>query len=177
MRPPIPFLRTALIATLLTPGSGRAQEPQPQPPRCDAAEFRQFDFWLGDWRVTGPDGRVLGHNRITSVLDGCVLLEEWTGAAGGTGKSFNAYDRAAGVWRQTWVDNSGGRLDLSGGLDGSRMVLSNEATGPDGRTIRQRLSFEPSGGGVRQHWERSNDGGATWTTVFDGLYTPSGRKD
>jgi len=25
-------------------------------------------------------------------------------------------------------------------------------------------------GDVRQHWERSTDNGATWTTVFDGRY-------
>jgi hypothetical protein len=25
-------------------------------------------------------------------------------------------------------------------------------------------------GRVRQHWETSKDGGATWTTAFDGYY-------
>ncbi len=28
-----------------------AQTP-PAPPRCDTPEFRQFDFWVGDWNVT-----------------------------------------------------------------------------------------------------------------------------
>ena len=34
-------------------------------PPCDAPEFRQFDFWLGEWTVTKPDGQLAGTNRIS----------------------------------------------------------------------------------------------------------------
>ena len=38
---------------------------QPAPPRpapCTAPEHRQFDFWIGEWPVKTPDGKVAGAN-------------------------------------------------------------------------------------------------------------------
>ena len=36
----------------------------------------------------------------------------------------------------------------------------------------QRITWTPlDGGRVRQHWESTTDGGKTWVTAFDGLYT------
>jgi hypothetical protein len=47
-----------------------------------------------------------------------------------------------------------------------------ESRQPDGSTLRHRLSFRANPDGtVRQLWETSADGGTTWTTSFDGLYT------
>jgi hypothetical protein len=171
------LLAVAALLTVPLAAGGSAHAQQPQQPRCDAPEYRQFDFWIGEWEVTGQDGRVLGRNRITRILDGCVLLEEWIGAGGGTGKSMNAWDRTSGTWRQTWLDNGGGRLELSGGLQGAIMVLSNEAPGPDGAVVHQRLTFEPTDDGLRQHWQRSTDGGQTWTTLFDGQYHPEMKRE
>jgi len=159
----------ALVVVLLLPTHALTAQ-QPERPRCDTPEYRQFDFWVGDWVVTAEDGRVLGRNVITSVLDGCALLESWTGAAGGTGHSLNAWDRTTGKWRQLWIDNSGGRLELAGGLDEGAMVLSNETKRPDGQTVHQRVAFEPQKEGLRQIWSRSLDGGRTWQVLFDGIY-------
>jgi hypothetical protein len=164
--------RHATMALLLLAAPAGAQQP---PQRgCEATDHRQFDFWVGEWEVRGAQDRVLGHNRVSRILDGCALLEEWTGAAGSTGKSLNAYDARAGAWKQSWVDNSGGRLDLTGGLEGKRMVLVGETKRPDGTTVRHRISFEPSAEGVRQLWEQSTDGGATWSVAFDGRYRKIG---
>jgi hypothetical protein len=159
----------ALAFALLLPAHVLTAQP-PQRQRCDGPEYRQFDFWVGEWNVTAEDGRVLGRNVITSVLDGCGLLESWTGAAGGTGHSLNAFDRTTRRWRQLWIDNSGGRLELVGELEGRNMILANEYAGPDGTTVQQRLTFEPTEYGLRQHWERSTDGGKTWQSLFDGQY-------
>lgn len=161
-----------LFPLMMTPAALAAQ--QAPPPGCTAAEHRQFDFWIGDWQVRGADGRLLGHNRISGVLDGCAVLEEWTGAAGGTGRSLNAYDRADGSWKQNWVDNGGGRLDLTGGWDAGRMVLTGESRRPDGTTVRHRVSFIPAADGVRQLWEQSLDAGVTWSVAFDGMYRKAG---
>ena len=68
------------------------------------------------------------------MLDGCVLLENWTGVEGGAGKSFNLYDATDRKWHQIWVDNSGGRLTLEGGLANGRMVLERTRARP--RTAR-----------------------------------------
>lgn len=160
------LLGSSAWASAQTPGANA-------PPPCAAAEHRQFDFWIGDWQVTRPDGKPAGTSRITRILNGCVLLEEWSGAGGGTGKSFNLYDRRHKQWHQTWVDGSGSLLHLAGGVDATgAMVMSNEQPAPSGAgTVHNRITWTPrSATEVRQHWESSTDGGATWTTVFDGTY-------
>jgi hypothetical protein len=133
---------------------------------CSAPEHRQFDFWIGDWRVTTPDGKHAGDNRIERVLDGCALHENWQGASGGRGFSYNAWDRDRKLWHQTWVDRQGTLLLLEGGLQNGAMVLS----GTQGKALN-RITWTPNkDGSVRQHWETSADGGKTWQTAFDGLY-------
>src|SRR5262245_25549388 len=99
-----PTLRS--IATLLLcAGSGvvTANDSQTTPPvsppsPCAAAEFRQFDFWAGDWDVSTPDGKTAGRNRIEREHGDCVLVERWQSASGGTGTSLNYYDPVARRW-------------------------------------------------------------------------------
>lgn len=139
------------------------------PARCTEAAHRQFDFWIGHWDVTGPQGRALGENRITAAPDGCSLYESWQGRGGVVGNSLNRYDPAAGRWRQRWIDNQGGQLELSGGREGAAMVL--EGTDADAPRRRQRISWTPQpDGSVRQLWETSDDDGRSWQTAFDGRY-------
>lgn len=140
--------------------------------RCTAAEHRQFDFWIGAWEVRGPDGKVVGTSRITSILDGCAIHEEWQGGGGSIGESFNVYDRNARRWHQTWVDNGGLLAQFDGGLTaGGAMVLEGPGRTPTGAPARSRMTFTPlADGAVRQHWEFSTDGGASWQTAFDGTY-------
>lgn len=168
----LPFVMVGLATPLSAQSSG-AQSP----PGCTASEHRQFDFWVGDWEVRAPNGNVVGHNVIERSLDGCVLVERWTGAGPGRGISLNFYDAATRAWHQTWIDNAGRPLFLRGALRESSMVLEASARDTAGREIRQRITWTPLGeGAVRQHWESSTDGGATWRTVFDGRYTKrSGR--
>ncbi len=138
---------------------------------CAAPEHRQFDFWIGEWEVTTPDGSPAGRNRIESILGGCALRESWSGAKGGSGNSYNAYDRATGRWHQTWVDNSGLVLRLDGAFAGGRMVLSGESRDTSGARVLNRITWqETAPGAVRQLWETSRDGGGTWSVVFDGRY-------
>jgi len=154
-------MRLALAAVLLFAAAAHAQ-----PMSCAGPEHRQFDFWVGDWRVTTPDGKHAGDNRIEKVLDGCALHESWQGASGGRGFSYNAYDRTRGVWHQTWVDKQGNVLLLEGGLKDGAMVLS----GAQGGALN-RITWTPNkDGSVRQLWEASTDQGKTWQTAFDGLY-------
>lgn len=151
---------------------GQATPPASRPPACADAAHRQFDFWLGDWEVRDPAGKVVGHNRIESAHAGCALIEHWTSVAGVTGTSVNLYDRDRGRWHQTWVDSGGGLLQLDGGLEGTSMVLAGNAYDADApaKVARQRIRWTPQADGVRQLWEASTDGGTTWTIVFDGRY-------
>lgn len=171
MSPTLRYLLAPLVLAL-SAQAGYAQSTLDS--ACAATEHRQFDFWIGDWDVADPEGAPAGRNRIESILGGCVLMESWEGASGSTGRSFNMYDaRGDGRWHQTWVDGSGGRLDLVGGLDAEgRMVLSGERPGPDGGAVLHRITWTPlPDGAVRQHWEASQDGGAAWEDLFVGIYT------
>lgn len=158
--------------------SGNVQAQQQAPPDCSAPEFRQFDFWVGDWTVTNPQGQTAGTNRITRILKNCVLLEEWTGATGSSGKSFNTWSRQDGQWHQTWVSDTGALLLLAGGLKDRSMVMEGTTKAPDGSTVHNRITWSTINGNadrVRQHWEQSRDAGGTWTTAFDGTYVRRGR--
>lgn len=137
---------------------------------------RAFDFWLGSWDVFAPDGRRVGGNRIESLYDGAALAEHWEGIGGIRGTSLNALDAATGRWHQTWVDSGGSLLRLDGGMVGSSMVLEGTAPADDdpARLDQQRITWTPNAdGSVRQHWEVSSDGGASWRTAFDGEYRRS----
>jgi hypothetical protein len=139
--------------------------------RCDSAMHRQFDFWLGEWEVRTPNGKLAGVNRIEREYDGCVLHERYASERGYKGESLNAFDPGRNVWHQTWVDNQGTLLLLAGGLRGASMVLEGETRDASGRPTRHRITWTPNAdGSVRQHWESTDDRGR-WTTAFDGLYT------
>lgn len=165
-RRPCPILFALLCAAVPA-----AAQSAPTPAQCREPEYRQFDFWVGEWDVTLPDGKTAGHNRIEPILGGCALRESWTGAGGLAGTSYNVYDRSRKVWHQTWVDGQGNLLQLEGGFASGRMTLQGETVDSAGAKARQRIIWEPTGpGGVRQLWETSSDGGATWTVAFDGRY-------
>jgi hypothetical protein len=146
--------------------------------RCrEDPTYREFDFWLGDWDVTTPDGATAGRNHIERGQYGCVLRERWHGARGGTGESLNHRDPVTGEWVQHWVDAQGGVIDLRGGLDAGAMALSGTYLRPDGTTSRMRARWTPlEDGRVKQHIEESTDDGRTWKDWFVGFYArPAGR--
>jgi hypothetical protein len=170
-----PFSAPVGAADLQPPegGSTAAVAPSAAVP-CESAQNRQFDFWLGQWEVTNPAGQLAGRSRIEAILDGCVLLENWDSPSGVSGKSFNIFNAATGHWEQFWVDNSGSRLHLSGGMHEGNMVLQgvqDKAGASTGVAQRERITWTPNAdGSVRQHWETSSDDGKSWKTSFDGLY-------
>lgn len=133
--------------------------------------YRDFDFWLGEWNVT-ENGAQAGTNHILSLLDGCLVEENWTGAGGGQGRSMNAYDAATGTWSQYWMDQFGLHLRLEGGVANGAMSMQGPRAIPSGGFAIDRITWTPQpNGDVNQFWEVSQDGGATFPiTVFDGDY-------
>lgn len=163
--------QTIAVAAVLAliAGTLRAQTTAPTF-GCPAPEHRQFEFWVGDWNVT-VQGQQAGTNNVTLEESGCVIHEHWVGARGGTGQSFNFFDRSARKWHQFWVDNQGNYLHLTGTFADNRLTLLGEAPGPDGKPQPQRLIFfKNADGSVRQLWETSPDDGKSWQVAFDGLY-------
>ena len=159
------------------PASPAAVAPPPPPLPCTAPEAKQFDFWLGEWKVAWdaspgmPAGT--GVNRVARILDGCAIEENFrTDEADPLlGRSLSVWNPARKQWQQTWVDNQGSYLDFTGGLKDGRMSLSREGVGRDGRRIVQRMTFED----VRPdalvwRWESSADGGH-WKTDWLIRYT------
>lgn len=164
------ILSAAVFAVFLIPTTATAQDNQRA--RCSTPEYRQFDFWVGDWVVHDAAGKLAGTNTITPMLNGCVLHEQWAGAGGSVGESFNIYDQRTGMWHQTWVDAGGLLLVLDGGMEDGSMVLRGELKGRDGAMQQQRITWTPNeDGSVRQLWENSVDG-ESWNTAFDGIYRP-----
>ena len=141
------------------------------PPTCDAAEYRQFDFWIGTWSVT-EGGQPAGHNTIESDLKHCALFESWGSVDGSRGRSINFYDRNRRHWHQSWMDDRGGALELEGGLiDGSMVLEGERSNSKAGGAVHDRITWTPQrDGSVRQHWETKKPGQPTWETVFDGIY-------
>jgi len=156
----------AALAALLAAPAALAQTPTPPPPACQSAEYRQFDFWLGEWEVFLPTGKKAGDSRIEAISAGCALLENWSGNGGFSGKSLNSYDSGDKQWHQSWVDSSGSRLELAGSYADKRMVLASGSG-----AAMQRIAWSVNDdGSVRQLWESSADGGKTWAVQFDGKY-------
>jgi hypothetical protein len=159
-----PLLFLALAAA---PLGGQAQ----QATGCMAPESKQLDFWVGDWDLTYGDGGK-GRSRITKILDGCVVLEEFEGAPGVklNGRSLSVFDRPSGKWKQTWVDDSGAYLDFAGGREGDTMVLAREVQ-RGGKSLRQRMVYSDiAADSLTWRWQRSDDGGASWKTLWEIRY-------
>ena len=141
---------------------------------CCTENHKAFDFWLGSWEVTLPDGRPAGENLIEKIQGGCLLRENWRSSNPGfTGTSYNYYDPGTDFWEQLWIDSSGTILKLKGKREGDRMVLrSAPVQDGEGRQSVQQITWTIlTEGKVRQVWEVFQDGVST-QVVFDGLYSP-----
>jgi hypothetical protein len=141
---------------------------------CEHDEgFRAFDFWIGDWDVHDANGDFAGTNTIQPSQRGCVLIENWASASGGTGMSVNYLDKATGEWVQVWNAESGSQIDIRGGMTDEGMLLVGTLHDvASGTTAPFRgLWEELKDGRVRQFFEQSTDGGETWSTWFEGFYT------
>ncbi|HIG23318.1 MAG TPA: hypothetical protein EYG02_03910 [Henriciella marina] len=169
----------ALVAGLGIQPIAGAQEageaaPQAAPPSCEGDVYDDFDFWLGEWDVTTPDGRVAGTNSITKAEDGCLLIERWTGARGSTGQSYNFYDTGLQKWRQVWVAR-GATIDYAGKLtEDGEMRLEGKIAYRNGTTAPFRGSWTPEAdGSVTQYFQQYNSETESWDDWFTGIYRRS----
>ena len=142
---------------------------------CSRPEYRQFDFWIGEWEAFGVNGKKAGDSKISLILDSCVILEEWTSASlqqglRYAGKSFNTYNAATRQWQQTWVDNTGGSNEyLQGKFEENKIIFSSSPFkfNKDTMAIRKITFTNLDPVKLRQHGEISKDKGATWATEYD----------
>jgi len=145
-----------------------------KPAACSQPVYRLFDFWAGDWDafdVANPE-KPVARARVTPILGGCVLLEDYQAADGHAGQGFTIYDASRRVWHQTWVTDRGALLTIEGGIEAGAMVLSGADRAHDNKERRVRGTWKAVDGGVRETAVISIDGGTTWTPWFDLLFRP-----
>ena len=132
------MLRAELCCLLLLGSAPLLASPPPAapPPACEAAEHRQFDFWLGDWEVFGGPqfDQLLGRNRIEKVSGGCALAEHWVNSAGRDGHSLNVYEPARKQWTQFWIGSDGVVLRLIGKWLNAGVMEDGELSYPESGT-------------------------------------------
>src|SRR5215467_5713344 len=129
------FLAISAAICLTLTCSSQQSNPAPSKP-CTEAQQKQLDFWLGDWDLAWPgakEGEVShGTNSIHRILDGCIVQENFSGGDSMPlrGISVSIFEPRSGKWKQTWVDNQGGYLDLAGNFVDGQMILGLETRRP-----------------------------------------------
>jgi len=147
---------------------------------CSAPEYRQLDFWIGDWDVTiharqSPTSDTWadakGRQRVDAILGGCAISEDFRAEGPQqpwAGRSYSSWQPAAGKWRQTWVDDQGGYLAFTGGLEGGTMALYGEPRAdPTGKPFQMRMIWlDVTRAALRWEWQRSYDEWKTSTVMM-----------
>ena len=144
-----------------------------QAARCPDPEFRQFDFWMGDWDTFESDHSIpesIARARVTPIAAGCAIHELYEQTDGLIGDSILSYDPVRKVWQQTWVDNRGSLIVISGAFKDGAVSMEGEMRLQNGKLFLQRISWKAEGDGVREFSMRSKDGGKTWEPFFDVLF-------
>ncbi len=158
----VPIMCSFLLGVALVQGGQKQDRSQ------------NLDFWVGKWicegESKGPNGNVQktkGQYEITKILGGKVIQENFSGP-NLKGKSLSVYDANAKVWRQTWVDDSGGYISLSGGPADGKFILSTEMK--NGR-VRRMVFHDITNEGFIWDWEGSRDCGKTWRNLWHIRYS------
>ena len=141
--------------------------------RCSAAEYRQFDFWIGDWdtfETESPNGPSIARAEISPIVNGCALHELYQQSDGLVGDSILSFDPVRRQWQQTWITNRGSNMVLWGELHDGALVLEGEVHLHDGTTVLQRITWRAEGDAVRESAVLSRDGGVSWVPAFDVLF-------
>lgn len=170
---------TPVLAVAITIASlSCLTSPAPAQARCTNGAFDRLAFWLGEWEVIAG-GRLAGTNRVTRMLGGCAIQEEWTSVNGGTGRSLFWVAPEDRRWRQVWVTaapfSPGGVKEKrevgDAGLPAGAVRFAGTVLDTLGRRWLDRTTLIPHADGtVRQHIEISTDNGTTWRTTFDASY-------
>jgi hypothetical protein len=167
------LLLSAGIAIAAMIGMPDTTSAAPTPPHCQGPNYRQFDFWIGDWDTfdsDAPNKPSVARNHVDAILGGCALREVYEQNDGLVGQSFTIYDADRHLWHQSWVTNHGQLLVLEGTMQGRRIVL--DGIDHSDHDARVRASWEKQADGVREIARKSHDGGKSWQPLFDIVFRP-----
>ena len=135
---------------------------------CSALEASQFDFWIGDWNLTYND-TLHATNHVEKIMGGCTVQENFHDPnTNYNGKSWSVYNKNINQWQQTWVDDQGGYISLTGGMQGDSIILlTAEKKVPSnisatGKIVNRMVYHNITKDAFNWDWESSTDGGNTW---------------
>ena len=171
------LLLAAALASVAATGNCAADPPPAaaqtvRKPGCAAPEYRQFDFWLGDWDAFEADDpkTVIARTHVDLVAAGCAVHELYEQADGLVGDSILSFDAVRKAWQQTWVTNFGSLMVISGRLVDGALTLEGEMHSGSGKTLRQLITWKREGDDVRESSTVSKDDGQTWEPAFDVVF-------
>ena len=167
------LLRSILAALALALALALMAEPAVgASPACQAPQYHQLDFWLGNWNVYDNDGQGprVARDEVSSTLGGCVVLEKYRPNKGRDGDGLFIYDASRRIWHQTWVTGSGHLLLVEGRFADGVLTMSGSNLGDDGKRVWYRATWMRQAAGVRQTALTSKDGGKSWQPAWDILF-------
>ena len=164
------------LFTLVCLGAGAAAfaafaaDGPPKPANgCSAPEYRQLDFWLGDWDTfeAADATTLIARTHVELIAASCAVHELYEQTDGLTGDSILSFDPARRLWQQTWVTNRGSLMVIAGRFKDGAVTMEGEMHARDGRTLLQRITWKQEGAAVRESSVMSKNGGKSWEPAFD----------
>ncbi len=139
---------------------------------CSTKEYKQFDFWVGNWNVYNAKNQLIGTNKIVKMSNACAIQENWSSSVGPSkGTSYNYYNQADKSWNQVWIDNTGTSLELKGHYKNNKMILKSKLISNNkGKYYNQITWFNNSDGTVTQVWELLDVDNTPFNELFRGTY-------
>jgi len=107
---------------------------------------------------------------VDLIAQGCAVHELYEQTDGLIGDSILSFDPVRKLWQQTWVTNHGSLMAIAGRFKDNALTLEGWMHASDGRSWRQRITWNTLRDGVRESAEMSKDGGKTWEPAFDVLF-------
>jgi hypothetical protein len=140
---------------------------QTNTPPCNASQASQFNFWIGEWDLTWSDS-LHGSNRIEKIFGNCTIHENFNDPGTNfSGESWSVFNPASGLWQQTWVDNQGGYITLTGKMEGDSMILKTaERQTPKGKQQMRMVFYNIRSNSFDWSWDSSNDSGISWKPAW-----------
>ena len=135
---------------------------RPSETPCTAAEHRQFDFRIGAFNWAGPNN-LTGEAEVVADAMGCTLRETLRISNNSEVRAVFFYEPSNREWHYTSI---GGSVitRISGGRDGTRMVLYNPQR-------NSRVVWEELSGSSHMQAGESSTNGTSWTRGGAGTYT------
>lgn len=135
---------------------------------CSSPQASQFDFWIGDWDLTWSDS-LHGTNHVEKLFGNCTVHENFSNPKTNyLGQSWSVYNSSYKQWQQTWIDNQGGYIALSGNVVGDSLILNTAernvpaSISSTGKMVNRMVYYNIKPDSFDWSWEASIDGGSTW---------------